>query len=402
MNSPTSSPDPAPTDPVPAWRRLWAAYQRLRGSPWFTALAGTPRHRFTDSDWLRLDTLPDISPVLITGGLVNLVMICGLLASSVPVHHHAEVFVLLLAPSLLSWPFFKQLWRRPTTGRLYGSIVGLTPIVILVVVLAKVFGPHWVDDDHLAVFLHDINVRVLVLILTMAYAMSILTIWRNEFLADWLHDQALYERNQALAHHLSSAQIQPHFLFNSLASLQHWVDQSDPRASPMLKSLTGYLRATLPLFDRTSLKVGEEMEAVVRYLEVMQARLGRKLSYSCELSEASREASLPPGVLLTLVENAVEHGVQAQLSGGEVRIEARFDATDGLVLDVMDNGMGPPPGQAEHRVEHDLVSAEQERQGGVGLRNSRWRLHQAFGDRASLKLLPRDEGGCCARIQVRP
>ncbi|MFZ5547786.1 MAG: sensor histidine kinase [Pseudomonadota bacterium] len=200
----------------------------------------------------------------------------------------------------------------------------------------------------------------------------------------------LDERDRAidLARQLATAQIQPHFLFNSLASLQHWVDTRDDRAGPMLASLTGYLRATLPLFERRSLTLGEELEAARRYLEVMQARLGERLRFSIEVDEpVLLQAALPPGVLLTLVENAVEHGVAPRLSGGVVQLRLHR-AGPGVQVEVADDGPGLAQGSIEPAPGH------------VGLANTRARLAQAFGERARLVLANAPEGGCVARLEL--
>jgi len=190
------------------------------------------------------------------------------------------------------------------------------------------------------------------------------------------------ERAEELGRQLADAQIQPHFLFNSLASLQHWVQTKDERAGPLLASLTGYLRATLPLFNRRQLRVGEELAAVQHYLEVMQARLGARLSWRIDVDEAVRELTLPPALLLTVVENAVEHGVQAALHGGGVELLGRVQGGRALI-EVRDTGPGLAPGAAE----------------GTGLSNSRERLRQAYGDAARLSLGNAAEGGCVARLE---
>jgi len=191
------------------------------------------------------------------------------------------------------------------------------------------------------------------------------------------------ERAEELTRQLADAQIQPHFLFNSLASLQHWVQTKDERAGPLLASLTAYLRATLPLFNRRQLRVGEELAAVQHYLEVMQARLGERLSWRIDVDEAVRELNLPPALLLTLVENAVEHGVQAALHGGSVHVLGRVDGAL-AVIEVRDTGPGLTPGATE----------------GTGLGNSRERLQQAYGNRARLTLSSAAEGGCVARLEI--
>jgi signal transduction histidine kinase len=191
------------------------------------------------------------------------------------------------------------------------------------------------------------------------------------------------DRAIAMAHQLAAAQIQPHFLFNSLAALQHWVQAKDDRAAPLLEALTGFLRATLPLFDQRLLRLADEAEAAQRYLAVMQLRLGERLRYRVQIEPAAADVQMPPGVLLTLVENAVEHGVQPSLRGADVLVSARVDA-HGMTLEVSDTGPGLPPGFDE----------------GTGLGNSRTRLQQACGAQATLTLQAGPEGGCLARVQM--
>lgn len=213
-------------------------------------------------------------------------------------------------------------------------------------------------------------------------ALWFLTVYRHQAVDARLRELDEQARAVALARQLAAAQIQPHFLFNALASLQHWVQNKDDRAAPMLGALTGFLRATLPLFDREQLTLGEEAEAVRQYLTVMQLRLGGRLRFTLNLADGAAAAALPPGLLLTLVENAVEHGVQGSLSGAEVHVSARADGPH-WVAEVRDTGPGLPAAAPE----------------GVGLRNSRERLAQAFGADARLSLSAAAGGGCLARIE---
>lgn len=188
-----------------------------------------------------------------------------------------------------------------------------------------------------------------------------------------------------MAHRLAAAQIQPHFLFNSLAALQHWVQQKDDRAAPMLESLTGFLRATLPLFDRGSLRLGDEAAAVQRYLEVMRLRLGERLRARVDIPPAAADAMLPPGVLLTLVENAIEHGVLPSLSGAELSVQARVEG-DMLTIKVSDSGPRAWPPMPAAR-----VGAGEQREPG---------LRQACGEAATLTLHDRAQGGCTATVRI--
>lgn len=213
-------------------------------------------------------------------------------------------------------------------------------------------------------------------------------VYRHQYVA--LRLAELDERARAvdMARRLAAAQLAPHFLFNTLASVQHWVATRDARAGPLLEALTGYLRATLPLFDRPVLPLADELEAVRRYLQVMQARLGpERLAWRIELPDRLAGWTLPPGLLLTLVENAVAHGIEPRLAGGELLLRGRHEAPgegSGAVIEVLDNGPGPAPGTTD----------------GVGLRNVRERLALLHGPEATLSLRPRPEGGAVAVLRL--
>jgi LytS/YehU family sensor histidine kinase len=220
--------------------------------------------------------------------------------------------------------------------------------------------------------------------LLVAIALHLLSLYRADVIEARLRELDERDRRADMARQLAQAQIQPHFLFNSLASLQHWVQTKDDRAAPMLEALTGFLRATLPLFDRPLLALGEEAQAVRHYLAVMQMRLGDRLRWRVEIAADTEALALPAGLLLTLVENALEHGIQPSVSGGEVLVTSlRLDATRWEIA-VRDSGVG---------LARETVD-------GVGLTNARARLAQAFGHTASLVLSNAPEGGCMARLEA--
>lgn len=204
---------------------------------------------------------------------------------------------------------------------------------------------------------------------------------RREYLQRALEKaRAEHERDAAAAQltqarlSLLQAQIQPHFLFNTLAALQHWVDVGDPRAGPLLRALTSFLRGSTELMLKPEVTLAQEAEMVGHYLAIMQARLGERLRFALDIGADCAGQTLPPGLLITLVENAVEHGIEPQLRGGEVRVTARRVAS-AFELRVLDNG----PGVARDGGDGD----------GVGLANSRERLRHRFGERARLRLAPR-------------
>lgn len=181
---------------------------------------------------------------------------------------------------------------------------------------------------------------------------------------------------------LLQAQIQPHFIFNTLAALQRWVDTGDARASALLASLTGFLRGSTDLLSRDAVRAAEEAERAQHYLAIMQARLGERLTWDVAIEADAAGQELPAGLLLTLVENAVEHGVAPALRGGEVQVRVRRDGAT-FVLCVRNTGAALP---AQWRC-------------GVGLANSRERLAHRFGQRASLSLASVD-GATEARVTI--
>jgi len=194
-------------------------------------------------------------------------------------------------------------------------------------------------------------------------------------------DTATREAMQAQLR-LLQGQIQPHFIFNTLAALQHWVDRGDARAGPLLRSLTNFLRSSTEALGRDEVTLGDEARLVGHYLEVMHARLGERLQWSVDIDPASGGQTLPSGLLLTLVENAIEHGIGASLSGGEVAVSARRTG-DALWVHVRDSAGLWDPQAAD----------------GVGLSNSRARLRHRYGRAASLELRL-DDGATLATLRL--
>jgi LytS/YehU family sensor histidine kinase len=270
----------------------------------------------------------------------------------------------------------RWLWWRPWRKPLW-----LASQAVVLAMLLLALGTRWAlpgTEQRRAV-----GVVVVVGAALLVMALWLLVAWRSQDVESRLREQAERSRAVEMARRLAAAQIEPHFLFNTLASVQHWVQTRDERAAPLLASLTGYLRATLPLFDHPRLPAGDELVAVARYLEVMQARLGARLTWWIDLPAELHGALLPPGLLLTLVENAVVHGVEPSLSGGRVVVSGRRVGPQ-VVFEVQDNGPGLPPDLAE----------------GQGLTNLRHSLRLAYGDDGRLIMAPAPGCGCRAEIHV--
>ena len=269
----------------------------------------------------------------------------------------------------------RLLWRRPTRLLLNVASYGAVTVVMLVVALLMADRQRATAQALLPLALAAVTVSI--------SGWWILTLYRVAQIESRLRELDEQAERERLASQLAAAQIQPHFLFNTLASLQHWVDTGDARAAPLLRSFTAYLRATLPMFEHALLPLASEIDMVRSYLEIMQARLGERLRFSISVDPVVH-VQLPPGTLLTLAENAIRHGIEPQLAGGAIELRV-MQAEAAVVLQVRDNGAGLDPAA----------------QDGVGLANTRRRLAQAFGERASLQLEPA-EPGCLATLTLRP
>ena len=182
--------------------------------------------------------------------------------------------------------------------------------------------------------------------------------------------------------HLLQAQVEPHFLFNTLANVRELVDSGSPQASMVLGSLIAYLRAAVPRLHNPATTLGQELDLVRAYLEVMHMRIPDRLQCVLHVDDAALALSCPPMTLLTLVENAVRHGIDPGEDGG--RIEVRVTLRDGRCLaQVVDTGVGLRPSD-------DGL--------GTGLATLRERLQLVFGDDAQLRLSELAPHGVCAEL----
>jgi hypothetical protein len=138
---------------------------------------------------------------------------------------------------------------------------------------------------------------------------------------------------------LMQAQVKPHFLFNTLANVQALVDSGSPRASGVLQSLIAYLRAAVPRLQESTTTIGQEVELARAYLEVMHMRMPDRLQFALRVDDDAVGVSCPPMALLTLVENAVRHGIDPSEEGGRIDVEVLVRGGRCIVR-VMDTGVG--------------------------------------------------------------
>jgi signal transduction histidine kinase len=170
---------------------------------------------------------------------------------------------------------------------------------------------------------------------------------------------------------MMQAQVEPHFLFNTLASIDHLIETDPPRASTMQKHLIAYLRAALPQMRENATDLGREVDLVVAYLEILKVRMEERLQVSYHVPNGLRSADFPPMMLQSLVENAIKHGLEPKAEGGHLDVAAEIVHGD-LHVTVADTGLGFAPEGAS-------TSGT-----GLGLSNIRERLKLLYGDRAHL------------------
>jgi len=203
--------------------------------------------------------------------------------------------------------------------------------------------------------------------------------WRGR-----LQRQAIQAQAAEAQLRLLQAQIEPHFLFNTLANIESLLDADPPRARAMLEAFSDHLRAGMGQLRVQETTLDAELAMAANYLRLLQIRMGARLRFSVDADVDARAALLPPLLLQPLVENAIRHGLEPTVAGGEVRIVAAVEEGR-LRIQVFDDGLGadaPPAAQGA----------------GTALANIRARLLHRYGERASLNLL--HAGGTGATIEL--
>jgi Histidine kinase len=197
-------------------------------------------------------------------------------------------------------------------------------------------------------------------------------------------DRAALEREMSESRlRVLQAQIEPHFLFNTLATVRRLYETDHVAGRTMLGNLIRYLEIALPRMRVSETSLGGDAELAQAYLQIQQARMGRRLAFSIDVPAALQEHPVPPMLLLTLIENAVKHGVSPSVQGGAIRVAAHSESGQ-LLLTVADSGVGFAPGSGS----------------GTGLANIRARLAAQFGENANLALENNELGGVTARIAL--
>ena len=183
------------------------------------------------------------------------------------------------------------------------------------------------------------------------------------------------------------AQVEPHFLFNTLASVEYLIETDPPRASAMQRSLIQYLRAVLPQMRDTAVAttLGREADMVRAYLDLLKMRMEERLTVDFQVSPGLRSAVFPPMMLQSLVENAIKHGLERKEQGGTLQVLAEV-ADNRLRVTVADDGLG-----------FGAVASDGT---GLGLQSIRERLKLLYQDEAQLEIVPNQPTGVRSTIDV--
>ncbi|MBN8503461.1 MAG: histidine kinase [Burkholderiales bacterium] len=211
-------------------------------------------------------------------------------------------------------------------------------------------------------------------------------IWGMWAWQEWSERQLRLQAKEAELK-LLQAQIEPHYLFNTLANVRSLIDCEPAAAGELLDTFTDHLRASLTIMRADSIPLAQELDMVGHYLKLMQLRMCERLSFRIEADEAARQVQVPPLLLQPLVENAVHHGLECSVDAGEIVVRATVQQGR-LRISVEDDGVG-------------LDAPRPARKGnGVATKNIRDRLSARWGDAAHFQLQPRQPRGVIATLDL--
>lgn len=183
---------------------------------------------------------------------------------------------------------------------------------------------------------------------------------------------------------LLQAQIEPHFLFNTLSNVIMLLELDTDKAKKMLIDVNEYLRISLDRTRQETITLSQELDLVRRYLEIFKIRMGKRLSYEINDRTGRSDFMFPPLIIQPLVENAVKYGLEPKVKGGQIVIDCRLEDSQ-VVIEVSDTGCGLD---------------ESANQAGIGINNVSQRLASVYGEKAGLTLMPNNPCGLKATIKV--
>ncbi|MHA7881503.1 MAG: sensor histidine kinase [Saccharospirillum sp.] len=283
----------------------------------------------------------------------------------------------------LAWPERSDAFKNAI-----GFCVGLS--IGMINFLDTVFGnPFQVD------FMANANLILASMALSTVFSLIVFYFFFSTYRVQRLHREvaehslkaAQRDKDLALSQlKLMQSQIEPHFLFNTLANVQGLIDQDPSAAKQLIAELTRMLRVSLSRTRQETTRLGDELAIVRSYLSIQAIRMGERLQFGVECPDSLEAVALPPLLIQPIVENAVIHGIEPDAQGGRVDVTVCV-AGDRLLIEVIDTGLG-------------LGSAPVSSGSGVGLRNVRDRLRLMFGDRASLTVRPGENKGTVVQVRL--
>jgi LytS/YehU family sensor histidine kinase len=283
-------------------------------------------------------------------------------------------------------------WLQRWTLQVIAVGVSIPVTTLLIYVLSTPHGasPFWKDPRRLTGFT---TITVIGVLLAPWTALAAIIRQKEAFNRDqtlaFALERSELERQALDARlHLLQAQVAPHFHLNKQANVQELVDARSPQAPAVLRNLVAYLRAAVPLLPSSNgepaATIERELQLVRPYLELMQMRMPDRLQYAMNVDPAALKLRCPPTTLLTLVENAVRHGIDPSEEGGRIDIDIER-LGERCRVRVTDTGAGLQPGA------NGL---------GTGLATLRGRLQLIFGDAAQLRLMSGAARGVAVEVEM--
>jgi sensor histidine kinase YesM len=300
------------------------------------------------------------------------------------------VVLMLIWAGLSAWFGYRRFQGKIFRFVVVGPLLALAGAFVGAAIAGLVQGVDplgWLADS--AKFRHVVTAG-LVFGFLYALVVALIANLRNREYAALTARLAAEARQSELSRQLAESQlkmlqlqVEPHFLFNTLASARQLAEKGAPDAARLVGDLIVFLRAATPALRESRTTLAAEGELVRAYLSIMRTRLGRRLEFAVTVPPALGDVPLPPGMLITLVENAIKHGIEPWPPGGRIDVTAR-DAGGRFEVSVADTGAG---------LEGTPVAGT-----GIGLANIRERLALLYGERASLELEENAPRGFRARI----
>ncbi len=318
----------------------------------------------------------------------------------------AFALVLVAGWMLLGWPGWVQhlveLWVAYAVAFLLlawlrwrsGAWIAARPLA-LVVLAGPLFGaalavpialaPSLPEERTGAAILGHMGVAFLFALTLVLMQLSFGLVLQRQRRQAETRQRALMLEREVLASRLSvlQAQIEPHFLYNTLANVQVLTRKDPAAAEQMLTHLIDYLRSAMPAMRSTRSTLGREFQLAQAFLSIMQFRMGERLAFSVDAPADLLACEFPPTVVGTLLENAIKHGLEPARTGGRIDLTAWREGTQ-LVVQVADTGIGFSDSSGS----------------GVGLANARERLRMLYGPQAELDLSLNAPSGVVARVRI--